>query len=160
MDDMTAAYEDVPFSELLHHPAVTADRLKTVRALRLRRRDAEDLALMRIEQLERDESVLELAVRLLAGLVRSEHVAVISRLLPDSLPWLTFLPETDFDGFVTELLAVARGAVELGNLAPIAVLLSQWRHTAEIYADPVLLEIVTNEPEGDLGPVPVPPSDW
>jgi hypothetical protein len=157
VDVMTAAYEDVPFSELLHHPALTADKLKTVRALRLRRRDAEDLALMRIEQLERDESVLELAVRLLAGLVRSEHVDVVRTLLPEALPWLTFLPDTDFDAFVTELLAVARGAAELGNLAPVAVLLTQWRHSAEVYADPVLFEILTKEPEGDLGPVPVPP---
>src|ERR1039457_4565850 len=37
---MTTMYEDVPFSELLHHPAATAKRLDAVRALRLRRRDA------------------------------------------------------------------------------------------------------------------------
>jgi hypothetical protein len=153
---MTAAYEDVPFSELLHHPAATAERLKAVRALRLRRRDTGDLALMRIEQLERDESVVEFAARLLAGLVRSEHVDVIRRLLPDALPWVTFLPESDFDAFVTDLVAVAQGASALGNLAPVAVLLTQWKHSAEVYADPVLYETLTSEPEGDLGPVPVP----
>jgi hypothetical protein len=154
---MTATYEDVPFSELLHHPAATAERLDAVRALRLRRRDADDLALMRIEQLERDESVVYFTARLLAGLVRAENVAVIRKLLPDALPWVTFLPEADFDAFVTELVAVAQGATELGNLAPVAVLLSQWRHSAEVFADPVLLEILTREPEGDLGPVPAPP---
>src|ERR1700730_11322704 len=154
---MTAVYEDVPFSELLHHPAATAERLHAVRALRLKRRDAGDLALMRIEQLERDESLVEFTTRLLAGLVRSENVAVIRRLLPDALPWVTFLPEPDFDAFVTELVTVAQGAAELGNLAPVAVLLTQWRHSAEVYADPVLLEILTGEPEGDLGRVPPPP---
>jgi len=157
VDVMTAAYEDVPFSELLHHPAATAERLEAVRALRLRRRDAEDLALIRIEQLERDESVVEFTARLLAGLVRSENSEVIRRLLPEAVPWVTFLPDTDFDVFVTELVAVARGAAALGNLAPVAVLLTQWRHSAEVYADPVLLELVTREPEGDLGPVPAPP---
>jgi len=151
---MTAAYEDVPFSELLHHPAATAQRLEAVRALRLRRRDAADLALMRIEQLERDESVVEFTVRLLAGLVRSEHVEVIKRLLPDALPWVIFLPQTDFDVFVTELVAVAQGASEIGNLAPVAVLLTQWRHSAEVYADPDLLASVTSAPEVDLGPKP------
>ncbi|HXP19483.1 MAG TPA: hypothetical protein VN840_07540 [Streptosporangiaceae bacterium] len=50
---MTAAYDDVPFSELLHHPVRTTARLNSVRALRLRRRDAGDLALMRVEQLAR-----------------------------------------------------------------------------------------------------------
>jgi hypothetical protein len=156
---MTAAYEDIPFSELLHHPAATAERLHAVRALRLRRRDAGDLALMRIEQLERDESVMEFTTRLLAGLVRSENVAVIHRLLPDAVPWVTFLPEADFNAFVTELVTVARGAAALGNLAPVAVLLSQWRHSAEVHADPVLLEILTSEPEGDMGPVPTPPGE-
>jgi hypothetical protein len=154
---MTAVYDDVPFSELLHHPAATAERLDAVRALRLRRRDAGDLALMRIEQLERDESVVEFTTRLLASLVKSENVAVIRRLLPDAVPWVTFLPEADVDAFVNELVTVAQGAAELGNLAPVAVLLTQWRHSAEVYADPVLLEILTREPEGDLGPVPAPP---
>jgi hypothetical protein len=154
---MAAVYEDVPFSELLHHPAATAERLDAVRALRLRRRDAGDLALMRIEQLERDGSVVEFTTRLLAGLVRSENIEMIRRLLPDAVPWVAFLPEADVDAFVTELVAVAQGAVALGNLAPVAVLLTQWQHSAEVYADPVLLEILTREPEGDLGPVPAPP---
>ena len=77
MDVMTAAYDDVPFSELLHHPAATAERLDAFRALRLRRRDAGDLALMRIEQLERDESVVEFTTRLLAGLVGRVRVVVV-----------------------------------------------------------------------------------
>lgn len=156
MDVVTALYEDVPFSELLHHPAATAERLDAVRALRLRRRDAGDLALMRIEQLERDESVMEFTTRLLAGLVSSENVGLIRRLLPSAVPWVTFLPEVDFDAFVTELVDVAQGAAALGNLAPLAVCLTQWRHSAEVYADPVLLDILTRESEGDLGPVPPP----
>jgi hypothetical protein len=156
---MAAAYEDVPFSELLHHPAATAERLKDVRALRLRRRDAGDLALMRMDQLERDESVMEFTTRILAGLVNSENIAVIRRLLPDAVPWVTFLPEDDFDTFVRDLVTVAQGAAALGNLAPVAVLLTQWRHSAEVYADPALLEILTREPEGDLGPVPRPPGE-
>jgi hypothetical protein len=132
---MTAAYEDVPFSELLHHPAATAERLDSVRALRLRRRDAGDLVLMRIDQLERDGTVVEFTARLLAALVRSENVAVIRMVLPDAVPWATFLPETEVDRFIGELVTVALGAAELGNLAPLANLLTQWRHTAEAYAD-------------------------
>jgi hypothetical protein len=159
VDVVTSLYEEVPFSELLHHPAATADRLDAVRALRLRRRDADDLALMRIEQLERDESVMEFTTRLLAGLVRSENLGLIRRLLPSAVPWVTFLPEADFDAFVTELVDIAQGAAALGNLAPVAVCLTQWRHSAEVYADPVLLDILTREPEGDLGPVPPPPAE-
>jgi hypothetical protein len=54
------------------------------------------------------------------------------------------------------LVAVAQGAASLSNLSPVAVLLAQWRHTAEVYADPVLLEIFSREPEGDLGAAVVP----
>lgn len=156
VDVMCAAYADVPFSELLHHPAATADQLDKVRALRLRRRDADDLALMRIEQLERDESVVEFTAKLLAVLVRSENSEILHSLIHDALPWTTFLPESDLDEFLSELISVSSGAADLGNLAPIAVLLTQWKHSAEIYADPALLEILTREPDGDLGPVPRP----
>ena len=77
-------------------------------------------------------AVVEFTVRLLAALVRSENVAVIRKLLPDAVPWVTFLPEPDVDVFVTELVSIARGAAELGNLAPVVVLLTQWRHAAEV----------------------------
>jgi hypothetical protein len=122
----------------------------------LRRRDAGDLALIRIEQLERDETVVQFAAHLLASLVRSGNTDVLRGLLPDALPWVTFLPEADFAAFVTELVTVAGGAAALGNLAPVAVLLTQWRHSAEVYADPVLLERLTAEPEGDFGAPVIP----
>lgn len=50
VDVLTETYEDVPFGELLHHPAATTRRLDAVRALRLRLRDAGDLALMRYDR--------------------------------------------------------------------------------------------------------------
>jgi hypothetical protein len=153
---MVAAYEDVPFSELLHHPAATAGRLNQVRVLRLRRRDAGDLALMRIEQLERDDVVVDFAARLLAGLVRSSSTATLRNVLSEALPWTVFLPDGDVDVFLAELSMVARGAADLDNVAPVAVLLAQWRHTAEVHADPALREILTAEPDGDFGLVPEP----
>jgi hypothetical protein len=153
---MSVAYEDVPFSELLHHPAATTQRLDAVRALRLRRRDAGDLALIRVQQLEQDTTVVDFTARLLAGLVRTGHVAVLREALPEAVPWITFLPPEDVDALITELVDTARGAAALETLAPIAMLLDQWRHSAEIHADPALFALVTQEPEGDLGPVPPP----
>jgi hypothetical protein len=159
VDVVTAAYEDVPFSDLLHHPVRTADRLNSVRALRLRRRDAGDLALMRVEQLERDDVVVDFTSRLLASLVNAENIPVVRRVLPDAVPWMIFLPEPDIEAFLTELIAVSRGATALDNLAPVAVLLAQWRHTAEVYADPALLDILTREPAGDFGPALAPDAE-
>jgi hypothetical protein len=152
---MTAAFEDLAFSEFLHRPAAAADRLNVVRALRLHRRGAGDLALMRVDQLDRDGVVVDLTARLLAGLVRSQPTEAVRAVLAEALPWVTFLPEADVDQLLAELVAVAQGAASLANLSPVAVLLAQWRHTAEVYADPVLLEILSQEPEGDFGPAVV-----
>ena len=159
VDVMTTVFEDVPFSELLHHPAATTRRLDAVRALRLRRRDAGDLALMRVDQMERDATVVDFTSRLLAGLVRTENIQALREVLPEALPWSVFLPEEDVDTLLTELVDTARGAVALGNLAPIALLLTQWRHSAEVHADLALLATLTRDPDCDLGPVPTPQGD-
>jgi hypothetical protein len=156
VDVVEAVYEDLPFSEFLHRPGAAADRLNVVRGLRLRRRDAGDLALMRVDQMERDGVVVDFTSRLLAGLVRSEPLDVVRRVLGEALPWATFLPEADLDQLLSELVTVTQGAASLANLSPVAVLLTQWRHTAEVYADPVLLEILLREPEGDFGPAVIP----
>ncbi|WP_079008375.1 hypothetical protein [Streptomyces sp. XY431] len=111
---------------------------------------------MRVDQLEQDTTVVDFTSRLLGGLVRTGNTAALQAALPDALPWVTFLPEEDVDLLVGELVDVARGAVALDNLAPIALLLTQWRHTAEVHADPALYTALTREPEGDLGPVPRP----
>jgi hypothetical protein len=153
---MSTAYEEVPFSELLHHPAATAGRLESVRALRLRRREADDLALIRADQLQRDSTVVDFTARLLAGLLRSQDSGTLRRILPEALPWSVFLPEEDLAGMLSELADAARGAAALENLAPVAILLTQWKHTAEIYSDPHLHSLVTREPESDLGPAPRP----
>ncbi|WP_370132152.1 hypothetical protein [Streptacidiphilus sp. EB103A] len=130
-----------------------------MRALRLRRRDAGDLALMRVDQMESDASVVDFTSRLLAGLVRTENIAALRQALPEALPWSTFLPVEDVEILLADLVTTARGAVSLDNLTPIALLLTQWKHSAEVYADPALLAILTREPEGDLGPVPMPGAD-
>lgn len=150
---MAAAYEEVPFSELLHRPAATTGRLDQVRALRLRRRDADDLALVRVDQMERDGSVVDFAAQVLGRLVHSEHIDTVRQVLRDVLPWLRFLPEPEFESFVGDLTETAQAAAAIDNLTPISTLLVQWRHTAELYADPDLLARVTREPTEDLGPV-------
>ena len=73
----------------------------------------------------------------LDGLIATEGTAFFQfcRDLPDD-------PEEDVSAFMAELASVVRGAADLDNFAPVAVLLAQWRHTAEVHADPALLEIV------------------
>jgi hypothetical protein len=75
---------------------------------------------------------------------------------PEALPWSTFLPEADRDQLLAELIEVAQGSASLRNLGPIAVLLEQWRHSAEIHADMEIYEQVTAEPGRDHGRVAKP----
>ena len=63
----------------------------------MRRRDADDLALMRVEQMERDGVVVDFTARMLAGLVRSQPPEVVRPIPREALPWATFLPEEDLD---------------------------------------------------------------
>ncbi|GAA2304790.1 hypothetical protein GCM10009853_072290 [Glycomyces scopariae] len=146
----------MPFSDFLHHPAAIAARLDAVRAIRLRRRGAADLALVRADQNDRDATVIDFTSRLLAGLARAGECDLIRQVLPEALPWSAFLPEHDRDLLLSELIEVAQGSASLRNLGPIAVLLEQWRHSAEIYADPETYRQITADPSGDLGPVPEP----
>ncbi|GAB3812645.1 hypothetical protein GCM10027605_54840 [Micromonospora zhanjiangensis] len=83
----------------------------------------------------------------------SEPPNAVRRVLTDVLPWTAVLPGQDFDELLEELAQAATG---LRDHSPVAVVLAQWRHTAEVYADPGLLGVLTREPEGDFGPAPTP----
>jgi hypothetical protein len=51
------------------------------------------------------------------------------------LPWSVFLPEADRDQLLAELIEAAPGSEPLRDLELSAVILVQWRHSAEVYAD-------------------------
>lgn len=95
------------------------------------------------------------AVHRLAGLVRDNDDAGLRRALPELLPWSRSLPDHDTDLLTAEFTGAVRGGASLTELL---VLLTQWRHSAEIYADPDLLRNITMPIEGDgAGRVPPPP---
>jgi hypothetical protein len=145
----------VPFSELLRQPTETTGRLAQVRSVRLSRRDAEDLVLMNAERADAESQAIDATGRLLAVLVRL-HPHLVAELLPAVLPWSRFLPAGDVEQLATEFVATTEAAGSTGNLAPIAQLLTEWRHTAEIHADPDLHRAVTRGDLSDHGPVPAP----
>ncbi|WP_430784958.1 hypothetical protein [Actinoplanes sp. G11-F43] len=151
----TVPVESVPFSDLLRQPAETAERLAHTRAVRLRRRDSADLLLMSADRAEAEADVIDLTTRLLAG-VAQRHPAIVHELLPSVLPWVRFLPPEGVAELSTEFVATAEAAASIGNTAAISQLLAEWRHTAEIYADPNLHRALTSQPLGDFGAVPRP----
>jgi hypothetical protein len=150
-----APLESVPFSELLRQPVETTNRLTRARAVRLRRRDAADLVLMSADRAEAEAEVIDLAARLLAGVARRDP-DLVREVLPSALPWVRFLPAADMDVMADEFVATTEAAAAIGNTAAISQLLIEWRHTAEIHADPDLYRALTEQPLADFGPVPRP----
>ncbi|WP_212912900.1 hypothetical protein [Streptomyces sp. TS71-3] len=57
---------------------------------------------------------------------------------------------------LVESAQAARAAQGIDTATPVAQVLVEWRHTAEIYADPELLAELTRDRDGDAGPVPCP----
>ncbi|GAA1656324.1 hypothetical protein ACFQY4_02405 [Catellatospora bangladeshensis] len=153
---MTAVpLESVAFSELLREPTATADRLSRVRAVRLRRRDADDLVLMSAQRAEQEGEVIDLTARLLAELARHDP-GIVTGVLPRVLPWVRFLPDAAVSELAEEFVSTAQAVVAVGNTTALSVLLAAWRHTAEAYSDPELHAILTAPTSGDHGPVPLP----
>lgn len=156
---MSSPLEEVPFTELIQHPTRTTGRLAGSRALRLRRRDAGDLVLMSADRAQQESEVVDLTARLLAGVLQQHGGAdLIRRVMPAALPWLRFLPADAIDELVTEFVDTVPAAAAVNNMAPVSQLLTEWRHTAEVYADPELYAVLSQPHEGDFGPVPEPGS--
>ncbi|MEO3781455.1 hypothetical protein ABGB16_32660 [Micromonospora sp. B11E3] len=149
---MSMPLESVPFSELLRQPAETTERLARARAVRLRRRDAADLVLMSADRAEAEGEVVDLTARLLASVVRRDP-ALVREALPTVLPWVRFLPPGDLEQMASEFVDTAEAAAALGNTAAVSQLLTEWRHTAEIHADPDLHRVLAASSAGDFGPV-------
>jgi hypothetical protein len=158
---MSVTSEGLPFTEFIQRPTAATGRLATVRALRLRRRDADDLVVMSAARAEREQEVIELTARLLNFLVLDPDCqALLQELLPKVLPWVRFLPAADRRVLVQEFIDVTEAATSVDNVSPIAQLLVEWRHTAEVHADPELHALLSAPRGEDHGPVlPPDPQD-
>lgn len=53
-------------------------------------------------------------------------------------PWVRFLPTEDVRTFVLELADTLQVADALANVSPVVQVITKWRHTAEVHADPEL----------------------
>lgn len=157
-----AVLSEVSWSDLLNKPTPTVERLEADRhrALRIRRRDGEDLVLITASRASQEHELVEITRRLLFAVMRdpalrSHHLV---DLLPAVFPWVRFLPQDDLVLFLEELIAVFDASVELGNPAPALTVIAQWRNTAEVWADPELRSVLSGEVV-DAGPVPAPKAD-
>jgi hypothetical protein len=61
--------------------------------------------------------------------------------------WSKHLPEDDRRLFVDEVRTELRNSMATGNLEPYFQLIDAWRSTAEVWADPETLAILTTDPD-------------
>jgi hypothetical protein len=66
------------------------------------------------------------------------------------------LTDGDRMTFAQELVDAMDASESLGSPTPVLQLITEWRHTAEIYADPELLAALGSDVVEDFGTVPPP----
>lgn len=75
--------------------------------------------------------------------------------VPEDFPWVRFLPTEEVAAFRLELAEARRAADALDDPARVVQVISAWKSTAEIHADPELAAILSTG-GADFGPVPRP----
>lgn len=153
-----AATPEVNFSDLLQHPTETVAKLEGRTALRVSRRGAEDLVLTTAARASQDHELVDVATRMFIA-VMSNPVARSMHLLetlPQIFPWVRFLPSEERATFTQELIDVIKACEDLDTPAPVLQVIAEWRHTAEVYADPELFAAVRRSVKTDLGVVAEP----
>lgn len=135
---MTVNTAETTWSELLQQPNKTLDKLRGHRALRVHRRDAEDLVVTTASKAAEANEVSSATTRMFLALMQRDSRAreLVTDILPTAFPWVRYLPTEGLRAFVLELVEELERADSLENPAPVAHLLTAWRATAESYADP------------------------
>ena len=124
------------FSEFLRQPNEVVAELEEHDVL-LRRRGAPALRLMRADREDARSEALQAVVRMLRNLAVQGQLG-LGAALDAGFPWAVFLPSSDRARFALELTQALVACADLQNFAPVAQLLTEWRATAEIHADPAL----------------------
>ena len=150
---------EVLFSELVNKPKDTVAKLGLSRDLRLRRRDDEDLVLTTAARAEQNTELVSATTRMFVALMQHDEQAraLLLDVIPEAFPWVRFLPREDVQAFLVDLVGTLRAVEELDSPAPVVQVITEWRNTAEVHADPELFAAITRDGE-DHGAVPAPPA--
>ncbi|HNP56264.1 MAG TPA: hypothetical protein PK331_14330 [Gordonia sp. (in: high G+C Gram-positive bacteria)] len=119
------------FTELLRHPKDVVARTENG-AVRITRRDADDLILMRAGDLEDKEAGIALASALMRAVMRAD--GNIATALSALHPWILALPAEDQHQCATEIGHLLWSSVELGSYRRLLEEFDAWRGTAEAHA--------------------------
>jgi hypothetical protein len=115
----------------------------------LRRRDGEDLYLgLRSRERGIRES-LEVLTRVLRAALhdKSTHAALAEWLASD-LPWTSFLPPEDREAFLADFVQTSAACVDIDSYEPLVRSIQGWKATAEAYANPAVVKLLTKKHKG------------
>lgn len=128
---------EATLTDFLRDPNAIVEQLEG-RDVVLHRRNAADLHLSLRTRAESDDEAVGFLARLLGRVLADEVLRPRVAEAVATIPWVTFLPASDRITFVEDVVRAAEGAAELGTMAPLAQVLTEWKATAAIHADPLL----------------------
>lgn len=127
LDSMSTA----TFTALLRDPSSVAAQTQSG-AVRITRRDADDLILMRADDADRLREGMSLVAQILHAV--GQHHGDVRSALVKLHPWTAELSNTERKEFVTELEPLLWSAAELGAFDHFLDVYQSWRATAHAYA--------------------------
>ncbi|HET9876084.1 MAG TPA: hypothetical protein VFQ37_09995 [Mycobacterium sp.] len=119
------------FTELLRHPREVAARTEKG-AVRITRRDADDLILVRAGDLERHEEGIALASRLMRATIKCG--GDIAAALGELNAWVALLSADEQHQCAEEVGSLMWSAAELGEYRRLLDSFRSWQATAQAYA--------------------------
>ncbi|GAB2753873.1 hypothetical protein GCM10027174_31540 [Salinifilum aidingensis] len=127
----------------------------------MHRRGDEDLVLTTALRAQQDSEVVSASARVFAAMMQRDPDGARSLMLdvlPQAFPWVRLLPADDRTAFIDEFVDALRAVEDLDNPAAVVHVITTWRHTAEVCADPELHEVLATD-GADHGPASAPPVD-
>jgi len=139
-----------PYSTFLRAPSRVLPDLDEGDVL-LERRDETAIIVTRQERYDALRFGLEVSTRVFRSLVKLDPDQMVT-VMTEEMPWLAWLPAHERRDCVSELLTNLGAGAETGTLEPFTRAVTEWQHTAEVWADPQLAGRLSSQFPGD-GPV-------
>ena len=124
--------------------------------VRVRRRDGAALLLTREDRVSAAEEGAVAAARALRNIFTHMPIELVVEYLGEEFPWIGLLPEDERPQFAADFVKATRISAELGQWSVFAQTVREWKATAAVYADPVLVRQLSEVLTDDHGPVPGP----
>ncbi|WP_433331999.1 hypothetical protein [Spirillospora sp. CA-294931] len=155
---MSNTADAVTFSDLSRNPKAVAERATRLGRLRVTHRDAPDFYLTAADREERRDESLTTASRIFLALMKHDPSArALLLAMPEVFPWIRHLSTEEIRAFTVELVNALSDAAELELDASAQEVVTGWRATARIKADPTEYEEARRPTSGDFGSVEVTP---